>query len=359
MDASKRILLVRPSALGDVCRTVPVLVSLKRAFPEALIDWVVQDTFADAVAAHPDLNEVIAFPRGRFARWWRSPSAGAELWRWQAALRRRDYDVAVDCQGLLRSGLITAFSGAAMRIGHIDAREGAWLAYNERVRCAECVHTVDRMLCLLRAVDAEPVADMRLYTADADRGWWCRTQGELGIDDAEPYAVLAPTARWASKRWPIDRWAQLVGPLRDMGYSRCVVVGAPGEEQQVRALIEAGGDGVVDLVGRTRVGQTMAVVQQAGVLIANDSAPLHMAVGFDVPVVALFGPTDPAKVGPYGRADSVIRRYAPTAGEPAHFKDASLGDSLMRLIDADVVLERIGRVTAEPRAAVGASGERR
>jgi len=346
MEAAQRILLVRPSALGDVCRTVPVLVSLSRAMPEAAIDWVVRDSFTDAVAAHPDLNEVIAFPRQRFASWWRNPAALRAMIGWQGALRTRRYDVVIDCQGLLRSGLMTAFTAAPVRIGHIDAREFAWLAYNERVRGEDLNHTVDRMLGLLQPLDIQPVADMRLYTTEADQSWWNRHRRSVRLDDGAPYAVLAPTARWPSKRWPIERWTQLVQPLRDMGYAACVIIGAPGEEPQVRELIDAGGDHVIDLVGKARVGQTMAVVEQASLLLANDSAPLHMAVGFDVPLVGLFGPTDPARVGPYGRDDAVLRKYEPHAGQTVHFKDDALGDALMRLIEVDDVLQRV-RAVAE------------
>src|SRR6266550_79225 len=95
----ERILIVRPSALGDVCRTVPVLASLKQGFPNAAIDWLVQDSFADAVRAHPDLNAVIEFPRTRFAAWWR-PSVAADVARWLHGLGRAKYDLVLDCQGL-------------------------------------------------------------------------------------------------------------------------------------------------------------------------------------------------------------------------------------------------------------------
>ena len=128
-----KILIVRPSALGDVCRTVPVLASLRRAWPEAVVDWVVQEEFAPAIAAHPALSEAITFPRTRLARWWRSPARARELWQWFGELRRREYDIVLDCQGLGRSGLITWATAAPRRVGLRRAREFAWLGYN--VRC--------------------------------------------------------------------------------------------------------------------------------------------------------------------------------------------------------------------------------
>src|SRR5690349_568234 len=122
----QRILIVRPSALGDVCRTVPVLVSLRSGFPRAKIDWLLQDTFADAVRAHPGLNSVIEFPRARFAAWWR-PSVAADLARWLRGLSRTGYDLVLDCQGLARSGFFSWCTRSARRVGYGDAAELSWL----------------------------------------------------------------------------------------------------------------------------------------------------------------------------------------------------------------------------------------
>lgn len=347
MSDPQRILIIRPSALGDVCRSVPVVVSLRRAFSDATIDWVVRDSFADAVRSHPDLSDVIEFPRRRLASWWRSPNAAAATWKWFGRLRRRRYELVVDCQGLGRSALMSAMSGAPMRIGHADARELAWLAYNERVNCPPGMHAVERMLRLLDPLGIDVVRDMRLYVPPECEQWWQQRAREEGLNRTA-YAVLAPTSRWPSKRWPIERWAELIEPLRTFGLSRCVVIGAPGEREQVRPLIDAVSARsetepreLIDLVGATTVGQTMAVIAGSSLLIANDSAPLHMAVGLGVPRIGLFGPTNPDEVGPYNSSESVIRKTdASGAGRP-HFKDRSLGDSMMRRIVVEDVLERV------------------
>ena len=345
----RRVLLVRPSALGDVCRTVPVLVSVKAAYPEARIDWVVRDAFRATIEAHPDLNEAIAFPRARFARWWRSPGVAIELSRWLGAIRRRRYDLVIDCQGLGRSALITRFTGAPRRVGPRPAREFAWLGYNVRHPVGGSAHTVDAMLELVRGEGIEPVQDMRLYVADDDRAWWARTRDELGVTGR--YAVLAPTARWITKRWPIDRWRALTGDLVDRGFDRIVVIGAPDEMTQVQDIVPDNADAAartVNLVGRAGIGGTMAVIAEAGLVVANDSAPLHMAIGFDRPCVALFGPTDPERVGPYRRPEAVVRGYIPGDGPPVNYRDASRGDALMQLITVEDVLERIDAVMTGP-----------
>ena len=357
MSQPSRILIVRPSALGDVCRTVPILATLRRAWPEAVIDWVVQADFAAAIACHPGLNEAIRFPRREFGRWWRNPSTAVALARWLADLRRRRYDLVFDCQGLGRSGLFTWLTRAPRRVGHRRARELGWLGCNVRHPCPAAVHTVERMMSLLTAEGLEPVYDMRLYAAADDLAWWAGQQaGHEGRGEG-PYAVLAPTSRWLSKRWPQSNWISLIAPLRERGFERVVLVGGPLERNQVAQIV---GDGpermIVDLVGRTDVGRILAVIAGAGLVIANDSAPLHVAVGFDRPCVGLYGPTDPARVGPWGVTDGVVRAR-PQHDPATNFKDRRIGDSLMRLIEPATVLESVDRVLPDrdrvPRTPVG------
>jgi lipopolysaccharide heptosyltransferase I len=347
----ERILIVRPSALGDVCRTVPVLVSLRHAFPAARIDWLVRDGFADAIAAHPALDGVVPFPRSRFSGWWRSVTVAREALGWLRDLGRRRYDLVIDCQGLGRSGLFTRATRAARRVGFRGARELAWLGYNVRHPRHDGEHTVDAMLSLLRAEGIAPVPDLTLAVADDDRLWWAEERTRLGVGD-QPYAVLAPTARWASKRWPIERWRALLEPLASRGMERCVVIGAPGESDQVRGIVPddpAAAARAVDLVGRTDIGQTMAVIAGADLVIANDSAPLHIAVGLDRPCVALFGPTDPRTVGPYGRPEAVVPNPAVPDPGRVNYRDRRLGDALMRGIETEAVLQRVDAVLAAGR----------
>ncbi len=339
MNQPSRILIVRPSALGDVCRTVPILATLRRAWPEAAIDWLVQADFSAAIACHPDLNEAVRFPRREFGRWWRNPSTAAALARWLADLRRRRYDLVLDCQGLGRSGLFTWLTRAPRRVGHRRARELGWLGCNVRHPCT-AVHTVERMMSLLTAEGLDPVYDMRLYAADDDLAWWAAQPGH----GEGPYAVLAPTSRWPSKRWPQSNWVSLIAPLRERGFERVILIGAPSERDQVARIV---GDGpepmILDLVGRTDVGRILAIIAGAGLVIANDSAPLHVAVGFDRPCVGLYGPTDPARVGPWGVTDGVVRAR-PQHDPATNFKDRRIGDALMRLIEPAVVLDHIDRV---------------
>jgi len=299
----KRLCVVRPSALGDVCRTVPVLVSLRQAYPDARIDWIVQDQFIDAVIAHPAVNEIIPFHRKHFGRFGRSFRSTTDYLKWSSELRSRKYDVVYDCQGLARSALITWSTRATKRVGYARAREFASVAYTHRHPVDTDLHTVEQMLSLIEHDGITPVRDMRLYTPTESADWWTDQRERLEIGN-QPYAVIAPTSRWPAKRWPIERFAQIIPPLLERDLSAVVVVGAAGERGQCKPIFtmsrENGPTGsVIDCLGKTTVGQLMAVIESANIIIANDSASLHMAVGFDRPTVALYGPTDISRVGPY------------------------------------------------------------
>lgn len=303
----ERILLIRPSALGDVCRTVPVLASLKRRYPEASIDWLVQDGFAGAIEHHPDLNRAVPFDRRRFGKLHR-PAVLRSFVSYLRSLRRESYDLVIDCQGLFRSGFLAWATRAPRRVGDRNAREFGHLFLTERHAIDPTLHTVDRMLGLIEAAGVPSTPDMRLHTSVDLRKSVVASHPWL----TEGAVVLAPTSRWASKRWPADRFAKLAEHLLERGTPHIAVVGGPGESEQCGPLLElAARDGRVhDLVGATTVAELLCVIESARLVVANDSAALHMAVGFDRPFVALFGPTDTASVGPYRRDDDVIQiRY--------------------------------------------------
>lgn len=344
MDAPRRILLVRPSALGDVCRTAPVLATLKRTFPGASIDWLVQDDFGPAVEHHPDLSRVVRFPRRALAEWWR-PAVGLRAVRWLGTLREASYDLVLDCQGLFRSGLFTFATGAERRVGYANAKELGWLGLTERADVPRSMHAVDRMLALTRVVGAAPVADMRLYTSEQERAALDSRLRACGT-----YGVIAPTSRWPGKRWPAERFAQLVTQMLDERLLPAVaLVGARSEREQCGPLLElASRDGrVIDLIGRTSVGELMAVVEASALVVANDSAALHMAVGFDRPIVALFGPTRIDRVGPYRRERDVLQRLEP--GERVDHKNEALGRAMMARISVSETLEAVRARTGEHR----------
>lgn len=325
-----------------------MLASLRAAFPSARIDWLVQDTFADAVAHHPALGGgtgggegsggVVAFPRRKFSRW-ASPSVTGDVVRWMRGLRRAKYDMAIDAQGLARSGIFAYATGARTRVGYADAPEGAWLAYTIRADAPKTLHTVDRMMRLLTPLAVPPVMDMRLYPPPEE-------MEKVRTDPAlvgKRFAVIAATSRWPGKQWAADRFAIVAERLVSdpvYGLDAAVLVGANGERGQIGPLLGLVGRErrIVDKVGATSIGGLMALVQASSLVVANDSAALHMAVAFERPLVALFGPTRVDLVGPYKRERDVLQHVTPS--DKLDHKNAAVGKLLMDRITVAEVLAR-------------------
>lgn len=324
-----------------------MLVSLRKAFPTAIIDWLVQDTFAAAVASHPELSNVVSFPRAKLGAWY-LPTVAPEVKRYLDDLGRRGYDLVLDCQGLFRSGIFAMATRAPRRIGFENAAELGWLGLTDRVEAPRDLHTVDRMLLLAQAAGAEPVYDLRLYTAPADRSW---TQSIPELADRS-YIVIAPTTRWPGKQWPGERFAQLAEMLLSAGVcERIALVGSSGERAQAVEAIELSAHDlrVVDLFGKTSVGQLMALIERSSGVIGCDSAAVHMAVGFARPLAALYGPTRVERVGPYGRSAHVIQRVIP--GDTRDHKDGECGQRIMRRITVDEVADMLmAQLTSKPAA---------
>ena len=332
MIETQRILLIRPSALGDVFRSIPVLSSLSRAFPGVPIDWVVQEGFEDAIRAHPAVARAIPFPRRRIQHWWRSPAQARQAIDFFRGLRG-GYHLVVDAQGLARSGLMAFASGGGRRIGFADAPEGAWLAYTDRIAVPEGLHAVDRMLAMLEGAGIAPITDSGLFVPeDVEVDWASWRSSSIGDG---PYIALAPTSRWVSKEWPADHWAELARRLLGDGHTkRIVLLGGSGEVERL-IQIAGGRSGIEILAGQGPLAWSMAAVRDASLVVANDSAMLHAAAGFDVPLVGLFGPTDASISGPFGRISDCIT--SPDADPSLHYRDRKIGDRVMRAISVDSV----------------------
>ncbi len=334
MNHPRRILIVRPSALGDISRSIATLATLKNEFPDCDIDWLVRQGFEEAIRHHPALNEAILFDR---KRWTRSIALMQQL-------RKRRYDRVYDLQGLSRSALFTCTTFAPRRVGMKQSRELATLGYNV-VHDVPEHHIVDRMIGLLEADGITPVRDMRLYTGEEDQAWRNNLLARGGIHNA-PYAVIAPTAQWASKRWPIERFIDVAKHLRNHNVEHAIIVGSPGEEDQAQPLTEANINVQLhNLVGKTCVGQLMAIIEQCQVAICHDSAALHMAIGFGRRAVGLYGLTQPERDGPYRYPLGTIK--APVT-ETIRHKQSHVGPEFIARITVDDVLNTLDAVMNAP-----------
>ena len=319
----QRILIVKPSAIGDVVHTLPVLNLLRKRYPAAHIAWLVTPACAGILEGHPQLNDVILFERkGGF-------SGARALYR---RLRAEKFDLVLDLQGLLRSGLFCWATGAPVKVGFANAREMAPVFYSHRVAVPDKeVHAMDRYLDLAVAAGCErgPV-EYVWPTDDADRAAVRAMVGD------RRYAVLLPGTNWATKRWPVDKFAAMVEPLKSRFGLDSVIAGRGEDAAALAPLAPA----AVDLTGKTTLRQLVALLENASVVIANDSGPMHIAAALGRPLVTLFGPTNPVRTGPYQRLETVVR--LDIVCSPCYSRKCS-HQSCLQWLGIDPVLDEIGR----------------
>ncbi len=298
-----RVLIIKPSAIGDIVHALPVLPRLKRRWPGAKLSWLVTPGCAGLVQGHPLLDETILFERGRFGHGWYNPAALLDLGGFVWELRRRRFDLVIDLQGLFRSAWVSLASGAPRRIGFSNAREFAPWFYTDHVNCSwSDDHAVDRYLKIAAALGCEDgPATFSFAVDDEDRRY---------IDQLIPagtrFAVLMPGTNWATKQWPVERLAELVRPLKERFGLESVTAGAAGD-----AALTSRIPAKFDLTGKTNLRQIVALLERASLVVGNDTGPMHIAAGLGRPLVTPYGPTDPRRTGPYGRAESVVRLALP------------------------------------------------
>lgn len=285
-----------------------MLVELRRAFPSAYIGWLAATPFAPLLRGHPLISEVLPFDRARYGRIWRDPRAGRDFARLVADLRRRRFDLVLDLQGLFRSGYLAWASGAPVRIGFADGREFAPLFLTQAVAAPPAArHAVDRNLELLRALGlhvGQPEFPLALTAAELSGAR--ALLGDIAAAGRSFVAVL-PGARWTTKLWRPQRWAAVIDHLHAAGLP-VVLLGAASEQPMVREIEVYLRSRPLSLVGRTSLRELTAVLALAESVLCQDSGPMHLAAALGRPVVALFGPTDPARCGPC---------YAPAHAAPA------------------------------------------
>jgi len=297
-----RIVLIKPSALGDIMNSLPVLTALRQRFPHAHISWIVNRIYEPLLRGHPDLDETIAFERNVSRQ---GPIAGfLGMARFLRHVRRQKFDLTIDLQGLLRTGLIALATGAKRRIGLSSAREGAWWFYTEVVDDRQgSPHAVDRYWHVAEHLDAaDQPKDFRLplETSASD---WARA---ILHDLPRPWLALAVGSRWITKRWPPQHFAELARrSLAEFGGS-IILIGAPDEAELARHAAQMIHGPKLNLAGTTSMAQLAALLAQADVLLANDTGPLHLAVALGRPVVAPYTCTKVSHNGPYGQERNAV-----------------------------------------------------
>ena len=292
-----RVLVVRLGSLGDLVHTLPAVASIRRALAHIEIDWLVDAVHEEFLSFVPALTAVVRLDAPTPAGWMRAVRQ----------LRARRYDAALDFQGLVKSAALSRLSGARRVIGfdRRSLREAAAAPfYQERVVIPRGLHVIEKNLRLAAAL-AGPTTDVLEFPIETPR-----SSALDSVRSAAPdgFVLINPGAAWPNKRWPPDRFGRLARWIHDQHGWRSIVLWGPGERELAESVVRHSG-GIAVEAPPTRLADVIALGRAARLMVSGDTGPTHIAAAVGTPIVALFGPTDPHRNGPWRSDDEVLTRY--------------------------------------------------
>jgi len=364
-----RILLIKPSALGDVVHTLPLLVKLRARYPRARIDWLITPENAEVVRYHPALSNVVLFSRRDFSQRGRRWRAFLSFFDLLKQIRRAKYEIVIDMHGQVRSAFFALISGARVRIGFDrpvkrgltisaehdlknipshgwrGAREASWIAYTHRIPIPTLdVHAIDRYLWVapLLGLDDNP-PDLAIHLSPQATDRVNRLLEEHGVPESKPLVVLVPGTIWETKHWTIEGFAGVARQFLQDGFA--VALAGTNRDQQRCRQIAAAAPGTCDLTGKTTAADLAALIRRAEVAVTNDSGSMHVAASLGKPMVSVFGPTNPVHIGPYERPESVVRVDLPCS--PCNYRRLSqcpFDHACMKQVTSAMIVERVRKI---------------
>lgn len=322
----QRLLILRMGALGDIVHTLPAVCALRDSFPQAKIDWLVDEKWAAILEGNPCIDRVVTMNRGS----WRNMLDGVRR------LRAAKYTTAIDFQSLYRSAIFGWMSGAPKRFG-FDARysreSGAAFFYTNAIH-PNRAHKIEHNLELARAAGAH-TGQIRFPLPAAPKETE-EVKSILARGNVQKHFVLSPGGGWGAKCWPPQRYGELSRAISQKYGWQGVISFGPGEQELANSVRRNAGD-PKPLVEMFNLKQLIAILRGASLMVAGDTGPLHLASALGTPVVGIYGPTDPARNGPFSAGDIVVRKARPEDTTYRHSKPVSpamLAISVQDVMDA-------------------------
>ncbi len=310
-----RLLVVRLSAMGDIIHGMPAIAALRQARPQLQIGWLVEERWAELLCARDSERLAARSEQKPLVDWlhvakfssWRRELFSHETWREMRScrqeVRERKYEIALDLQGAIRSALAARSTGAAIRIGSSQPREGPARMFYTHAIDVRGSHVVEHALSLASELVGQALEYVQPpFPVDRAVEDWANHQSEMF--GCKPLVILNPGAGWGAKCWPAESFGAVARSLADRGMAVLVNYG-PGEEALAEAVHASSGGVAVAL--KRSVGELVALTRRARLFIGGDTGPMHLAAALHVPVVALFGPTRPERNGPFGTPNVVLR----------------------------------------------------
>jgi lipopolysaccharide heptosyltransferase I len=300
--------------MGDLVHTLPAVAALRERFTDARIDWLVETRHREVLLDNPDVNGLIEVDTLGWRRRLYSPRTWREIRASIARIRERRYDFVLDLQGTIKSAVSAFLARSDRRIGfgagHLKERTAA-LLYTDRVTAnGSRPHVIDRHLGLLRALDID--TQERRFPISVSQAEEAAAESELARMNLRDYVLLNPGGSWVTKRWSPERFGRLASAILLEWKLESLVVWGPGEEEMAQEVLDAS-NGAARLAPRTSLRELVPYIRRARLFVSGDSGPLHVASACGVPAVGIFGPTDPARNGPFGEGDEVVWKHVACA----------------------------------------------
>jgi heptosyltransferase-1 len=354
----ERLLIVRLSAMGDVIHTLPAAQALRQAFPQAMIGWLIEERWAELLCAPGSARRGARSADRPLVDWvhtvdlkgWRKSLLSvqtlehiARVWN---DLRAAHYQIAVDLQGAIRSAVLASWSGTPVVYGAREPREGPAALWYTRQTTPRGAHVVEQNLSIVEALTGKKM-DVPAVEFPVDSKAEEKIERQLRQAGIDNFAMLNPGAGWGAKQWPAERYGHVALLLAKCGMQSVVNYG-PGEEDLARQAEEASAG--TAQAWQLSISELIALTRRAKLFVGGDTGPLHLAAALKIPVVAIFGPTDPTRNGPYGTRSVVLRNPASTT---THARN-SRSDEAMLAISVDTVIEAaqsllVSRATGDSR----------
>ncbi|HLC18941.1 MAG TPA: glycosyltransferase family 9 protein [Thermodesulfobacteriota bacterium] len=303
-----KILIIKLSSIGDVVHTLPSLYALRRGLGDGVeIDWLVEEAASAILKGHPLIDNVIVVKNRGWTR------EKAENMKTARRLAARRYDMVLDFQGLLKSGIWVLLSKGRRRIGFSNSRELSHIFLNEKLPAYDPdMHAVERYLALAR--HAGGVTDGVVFPLELDTELKTvkRLLEDNGVSEGggggKSFFVMVPRARWSTKLWDDEKFMEFGKKARERWGLKAVIVGGPGDKAPLERIKKGIGEGALNLAGAINLKELAALSSLARFVLTVDSGPMHVAAAAGARVVALFGPTAPWRTGPYGKGHVVVRK---------------------------------------------------
>ncbi len=329
----QKYLVIRLSSIGDIVHTLPAVSALGETFPDSEITWLVESHYATILEGNPYVHRVVEIDTLGWRKRLASPETARQIVHCLRRLREDLFDAVIDFQGLVKTGLLARLCRARGRVGFARPwlkEAAAGVFYNRRVSATGRKHAIEEAFALVEHLGAQ-------------RGPWrfplpCRDQDDEYVDRtlcrtaAKDFILINPGGGWRAKRWPPALYSDLIGRLDSECSLEMILSGSSGEEEEIQAIIRNSGSSRARYFP-TSLLQFAALARRGKLFIGGDTGPLHVAAALNVPIVALYGPTDPARNGPFSSADIVLSTRQPVnhtrrAKDPNYLKGISVDDAV-------------------------------